>query len=140
MLRDKFAAARDSAPWFDEYHGKSISLAHSGTQILLDEQALMRAAVKYGAAIERCKNWATTFVPFTNAFLGGDYEIQPRRSLTSASGGRRLPDGRAGAGLCPDHPYRWGEEVRLRARWSWPGPIIEVTHPHPKTRCAGPAG
>ncbi len=74
MLRDKFAAARDSAPWFDEYHGKSISLA-TGTQILLDEQALMRAAVKYGAAIEKAQELGD-HIRAVHQRSGGDYEIE----------------------------------------------------------------
>ncbi len=51
QLREKFAAARHTAPWYAGYLGHSIKLP-SGTQIVLDEEACMRAAVKYGAAIQ----------------------------------------------------------------------------------------
>jgi hypothetical protein len=50
-LAEKFAAARDSAPWFDEYRGRTVKLT-SGP-IEFDERTLERAAVKYGKAIKR---------------------------------------------------------------------------------------
>ncbi len=49
-LRQKFAEARASSPWFDKYLGRSITLS-TGTRVELTEQACMRAAVKYGRAI-----------------------------------------------------------------------------------------
>ncbi len=49
-LKEKFADARGSSPWFEKYVGKSITLS-TGTQVKLSEQACMRAAVKYGRAI-----------------------------------------------------------------------------------------
>ena len=49
-LREKFAAAKDDAPWYEDYLGKTIDLP-TGTKITLDEPACMRAAVKYGKAI-----------------------------------------------------------------------------------------
>jgi hypothetical protein len=52
VLRDKFATARESAPWYEGYLGKSIDLS-TGTKIQLTEEACMRAAVKYGAAIKK---------------------------------------------------------------------------------------
>lgn len=73
-LRDKFAAARETAPWYDEYLGKSISLA-TGTQILLDEQALMRAAVKYGAAIVKAQELGD-HIRAVHQRTGSDYEIE----------------------------------------------------------------
>ena len=51
-LRTKFAAAQDDAPWFAAYCNQTISLPN-GTQIDLNEEACMRAAVKYGRAIRR---------------------------------------------------------------------------------------
>lgn len=73
-LRDKFAAARETAPWYHEYLGKSISLA-TGTQILLDEQALMRAAVKYGAAIVKAQELGD-HIRAVHQRTGSDYEIE----------------------------------------------------------------
>ena len=49
-LKEKFEDARGSAPWFEKYVGKSITLS-TGTRVELTGQACMRAAVKYGRAI-----------------------------------------------------------------------------------------
>lgn len=65
-LKEKFESARASAPWFDKYVGKSITLS-TGTQVKLTEQACMRAAVKYGRAI-------------ANALELGDYIDRVQRS------------------------------------------------------------
>ncbi len=51
MLREKFAAARDHAAWYDQYVGRSLELS-TGTRITFDEEACMRCAVKYGRALE----------------------------------------------------------------------------------------
>jgi len=50
VLREKFASVRDQIDWFDKYLGRNVKLA-TGTTIALDEEACMRCAVKYGAAI-----------------------------------------------------------------------------------------
>lgn len=52
MVREKFEMLRDSTPWFGEYLGRKIELGN-GVTIELDEQACMRAAVKYGLAIHK---------------------------------------------------------------------------------------
>ncbi len=49
-LREKFAAVRDRISWFDEYNGKRIALP-TGSTIEITEEAALRAAVKYGLAI-----------------------------------------------------------------------------------------
>jgi hypothetical protein len=49
-VRAKFDGARQHASWFDKYLGKQVGLT-TGTKIELDEEACMRAAVKYGEAI-----------------------------------------------------------------------------------------
>ncbi|MEY3458800.1 MAG: hypothetical protein RL215_1957 [Planctomycetota bacterium] len=49
-LREKFAAVRETAPWYEQYLGRSFRLP-TGTMVTLDEPSCMRAAVKYGAAI-----------------------------------------------------------------------------------------
>jgi hypothetical protein len=51
-LQAKFAEVRDQIDWFDKYRGKRVTL-NTGTTIDLNEQAVMRAAVKYGRAINR---------------------------------------------------------------------------------------
>lgn len=50
-LQEKFATIRDEIEWWDRYCGKEISLS-TGTTVHLDEEACMRCAVKYGAAIK----------------------------------------------------------------------------------------
>ncbi|QDU98749.1 tagaturonate epimerase family protein [Lignipirellula cremea] len=73
-LRDKFAAARDAAPWYDQYRGKSIPLP-TGQTIELDEQACMRAAVKYGPAIAQALALGD-HIRSVHEQLGRDYEIE----------------------------------------------------------------
>ena len=46
----KFAAVAGEVGWIDRYRGKSVKLA-TGTTVELDEQACLRAAVKYGRAL-----------------------------------------------------------------------------------------
>ena len=73
-LREKFAAIAEHAPWFRTYCGQSISLA-DGLQIELSEEVCMRAAVKYGRAIEEAIGLATS-IRQTNESLGQDFEIE----------------------------------------------------------------
>lgn len=49
-LAAKFAACKDSAPWFDSYRNKTVKFASGAIEF--DEPTLMRAAVKYGRAIQ----------------------------------------------------------------------------------------
>lgn len=49
-LRLKFAAIAAEIPWLDRYRGRQITLS-TGSVIDLDERACLRAAVKYGRAI-----------------------------------------------------------------------------------------
>ncbi|OYP35497.1 tagaturonate epimerase family protein [Rhodopirellula sp. MGV] len=73
-LRERFVAVRDSVPWFDQYLGKSVSLS-TGTSIELDEQACMRAAVKYGTAIARALRLGD-YIRSVNEQASQDYEIE----------------------------------------------------------------
>ena len=50
-LRRKFEECRDHATWYDSYLGRTIRL-QDDLVIELDEEACMRTAVKYGAAIK----------------------------------------------------------------------------------------
>jgi hypothetical protein len=50
LLTEKFALVRDQIPWLDQYVGQSVALP-TGTKIDLNETACLRAAVKYGLAI-----------------------------------------------------------------------------------------
>ena len=73
-LREKFESAKSSAPWYDGYLGKTIKLA-SGTEVVLDEQACMRAAVKYGPAIKKALELGD-HIRSVNESAGQDYEIE----------------------------------------------------------------
>lgn len=49
-LREKFEAVRGEIDWVDRYLGKKVAL-ETGTTIELNEEAVLRAAVKYGRAL-----------------------------------------------------------------------------------------
>jgi hypothetical protein len=49
-LRAKYAEVTGEVPWVDQYRGKSVKLS-TGTTIDFDEAACLRAAVKYGRAL-----------------------------------------------------------------------------------------
>jgi len=73
-LRAKFATAREHAPWFDTYPGQTVSL-DTGSTIVLDEEACMRAAVKYGRAIREALQLGN-YIRKVNEEAGNDYEIE----------------------------------------------------------------
>ena len=73
-LRDKFAACKDDANWYDGYLGRSIKLG-TETEIELDEEACMRAAVKYGKAIKRALELGD-YIKKVNEDAGNHYEIE----------------------------------------------------------------
>lgn len=73
-LRSQFETERDSAPWYDSYLGKSIALP-TGAVIELSEEACMRAAVKYGRAIQRALTMGD-YIRSVHESLGRDYEVE----------------------------------------------------------------
>ncbi|KAA5546324.1 hypothetical protein FYK55_03745 [Roseiconus nitratireducens] len=73
-LRDRFKIVRQSASWFDGYVGRTIPLS-TGTTVELDEEACMRAAVKYGSAIARALELGD-YIRKVNEADGRDYEIE----------------------------------------------------------------
>lgn len=73
-LRSAFAENRSEAPWFEDYLGKTVKLG-TGTVVSLDEEACMRAAVKYGKAITRALNLGD-YIKTVNETAGNDYEIE----------------------------------------------------------------
>lgn len=73
-LRDKFTSCKDEAGWYDSYLGKNVKLG-TGTEINLDEEACMRAAVKYGKAIKRALELGD-YIKKVNEGAGNDYEIE----------------------------------------------------------------
>jgi hypothetical protein len=52
VLRDRFADIRGEIDWYDKYLNRKVGLAN-GFKVQLDEESVMRAAVKYGRAINR---------------------------------------------------------------------------------------
>jgi hypothetical protein len=74
VLRDKFTAARELAPWYDSYLGMTVGLAN-GAQVPLNEEACMRAAVKYGAAVRRALDLGD-YIRKVNEQAGSNYEIE----------------------------------------------------------------
>lgn len=73
-VKEKFAAVKDIAGWYDSYVGKSVGLS-TGTKIELTEEACMRAAVKYGKAIARALSMGD-YIKKVHEAAGKDYEIE----------------------------------------------------------------
>ena len=73
-LREKFESAKSTAPWYDSYLGQSVPLS-TGSKIVLDEEACMRAAVKYGPAIQRALDLGN-YIKGVHESKGADYEIE----------------------------------------------------------------
>ena len=73
-LREKFSTSQEDAPWYNDYLGKSIQLS-TGSVIDLNEEACMRAAVKYGKAIGRALKLGD-YIREVNEKAGNDYEIE----------------------------------------------------------------
>lgn len=74
VLRDKFAHVAADVPWMDEYRGKSIPLS-TGTAVELTEEARLRAAVKYGRAINAAIQLAK-HIRAVSETAGRDFEIE----------------------------------------------------------------
>jgi hypothetical protein len=72
-LQEKFAAAREFAPWIEDYRGRTVRL--DSTAIEFDQATLMRAAVKYGKALQRAISMARG-VEEEAARLGQLFEIE----------------------------------------------------------------
>ena len=73
-IREKFAAQRENAPWYDKYLGSSVTLP-TGTRFELNEEACMRAAVKYGRAIAAAIELAN-YIHKVQTSAARDYEIE----------------------------------------------------------------
>jgi hypothetical protein len=73
-VRDKFVDIVEEVLWPEKYRGQSIKLA-TGTTVELDEQACLRAAVKYGRAINQALALAD-HIKAVNEAAGTDYEIE----------------------------------------------------------------
>jgi hypothetical protein len=73
-LRDRFAAVAREVEWFDNYLGRSVKLP-TGTTFTIDEQACLRAAVKYGRAINQALLLAD-HIKKVHGWVSRDYEIE----------------------------------------------------------------
>jgi hypothetical protein len=73
-LQTKFAAVREQVEWVEKYRGRKIQLP-TGTTIDLNEDAVLRAAVKYGRAINRAVKLGQ-HIEAVNKKIGRDYEIE----------------------------------------------------------------
>ena len=49
-IREKYSQIESEVSWLEQYRGKSVSL-DTGTEVVLSEEACLRAAVKYGPAL-----------------------------------------------------------------------------------------
>ena len=74
QLRERFEACQADAPWYGGYLGRKIKL-RGGAEIDLCEQSVMRAAVKYGAAIKAAIELGS-YIRKVNEEKQADYEIE----------------------------------------------------------------
>lgn len=74
QLREKFDAVRSQVEWFDKYCGSTVELPN-GTRVELNEEACMRAAVKYGSAINHAIELAD-YIAKVQTEAGREYEIE----------------------------------------------------------------
>ena len=73
-LRARFSSIADDVSWLPAYRGKSVRLS-TGTRIVLDEQACLRAAVKSGRALNHAIALAGQ-IRRVNEQAARDYEIE----------------------------------------------------------------
>ncbi len=73
-LRAMFASVHGDVEWFDRYNGKRIPL-DTGCIVEIDAEATMRAAVKYGRAINKAIELAN-YIKAVQERAGRDYEIE----------------------------------------------------------------
>ena len=74
FLNEKFAAVMAEVPWLDGYRGRRVTLT-TGTTIELTDAACVRAAVKYGRAINQAVSLGDHIRAVQTA-AGRDYEIE----------------------------------------------------------------
>ena len=73
-LHAKFAAVAGEVDWLESYRGRTVKLA-TGTKVVLDEVACLRAAVKYGRALNHAVALAG-HIAEVHEQAGRDYEIE----------------------------------------------------------------
>ena len=73
-LREKYREVAGEVSWFDAYLNKNITLS-TGSTVALTEEACLRAAVKYGRALNHALALAS-YIATVNKAAGKDYEIE----------------------------------------------------------------
>lgn len=73
-LRSRFAEVAGEVDWIDAYRGRSVGLA-TGTTVRLDEEACLRAGVKYGRALNHALSLADHIARTCDA-AGQGHEIE----------------------------------------------------------------
>lgn len=73
-LKERFKAARQVAPWFEQYLDRAVVLS-TGSTIVFDEVSCMRAVVKYGAALQHALTVAER-IEAVRAAHGREYEVE----------------------------------------------------------------
>ena len=74
LVREKFAAVAGDVPWVESYQGRQITLS-TGTTFELTDQACLRAAVKYGRAINQAVSLGE-YIKTVQTAANRDYEIE----------------------------------------------------------------
>jgi hypothetical protein len=74
LLNAKFAEVVAEVPWINSYRGRKVTLS-TGTTIELTEAACVRAAVKYGRAINQAVSLAD-YIRLVQTTAGRDHEIE----------------------------------------------------------------
>ena len=73
-LREKYASVAGEVTWVSEYQGKTITLAN-GTSIDLNEEACLRAAVKYGRSLNHALD-LSAYIAEVQQAASRNYEIE----------------------------------------------------------------
>ncbi len=73
-LRERFGEVEDELTWLGEYRGRKLTLA-TGTEIACNEEACLRAGVKYGRAINHAITLAG-HIAAVQGQAGRDHEIE----------------------------------------------------------------
>ena len=74
QLREKFAAVASEVPWIEGYRNRRVTLT-TGTNIELTDAACVRAAVKYGRAINQAVSLAD-YIRTVQSAAGREHEIE----------------------------------------------------------------
>ena len=73
-LREKFTALKSAIPWFSSYLNLRVPLPNNRS-FVIDEQAAMRCAVKYGRAVDRALDLAR-YIRDTSNRASQDFELE----------------------------------------------------------------